>query len=285
MSTTSFAFASASLSEVGFVRKLNEDASLDRPDLGLWVVADGMGGHDSGDYASRLIVELLGEMPPPNSAGNLLSEIRNRLERANQMLRTKASDRGQDSIIASTVVVLMAYGEHFACLWAGDSRMYRLRDGEFLQVTHDHSHVQELVDVGVLSADEAESHPQANVVTRAVGADDALELDKKHDTTAGRRHVPALQRRADPGGAGSRHRRHPATRGPRHGGPDTGRHRPGARGPGTTSPSSASNACRRWSGRRPSHTGPDRYRENLLTAARSATLRPIADIRSAAMAC
>ncbi len=181
MSTKPFAFASASVSEVGFVRKLNEDASLDRPDLGLWVVADGMGGHDSGDYASRLIVDLLGQMPPPNSAGNLLSEIRHRLERANHMLRAKASERGQGSIIASTVVVLMAFGEHFACLWAGDSRMYRLRDGEFLQVTHDHSHVQELVDVGVLSADEAESHPQANVVTRAVGADDSLALDKKHD--------------------------------------------------------------------------------------------------------
>ncbi len=181
MSTNSFAFASASISEVGFVRKLNEDASLDRPDLGLWVVADGMGGHDSGDYASRLIVDLLGQVPPPNSAGSLLAETRNRLERANAMLRAKAAERGHGSIIASTVVVLMAHGEHFACLWAGDSRLYRLRNSEFLQVTHDHSHVQELVDVGVLSADEAESHPQANVVTRAVGADDALALDKKHD--------------------------------------------------------------------------------------------------------
>ncbi len=181
MSTKPFAFASASVSEVGFVRKLNEDASLDRPDLGLWVVADGMGGHDSGDYASRLIVDLLAQVPPPNSASTLLAETRNRLERANSMLCAKAAERGHGSIIASTVVVLMAFGEHFACLWAGDSRMYRLRDGEFLQVTHDHSHVQELVDVGVLSADEAESHPQANVVTRAVGADQSLALDKKHD--------------------------------------------------------------------------------------------------------
>ncbi len=181
MSTKPFDFASASLSEVGFVRKLNEDAALDRPDIGLWVVADGMGGHDSGDYASRLIVDLLGQVPPPSSAGSLLAETRNRLENANAILRAKAAERGGGSIIASTVVVLLTHGEHFACLWAGDSRMYRLRDGEFLQVTHDHSHVQELVDVGVLSADEAESHPQANVVTRAVGADDSLTLDKKHD--------------------------------------------------------------------------------------------------------
>lgn len=181
MSTKPFAFASASVSEVGFVRKLNEDASLDRPDLGIWVVADGMGGHEAGDYASRLIVDMLGQIPPPASAGALIAETRNQLERANQMLRAKAAERGQGTIIASTVVVLLVYGEHFACLWAGDSRLYRLRDGEFLQVTHDHSHVQELVDMGVLSPEEAESHPQANVVTRAVGADDSLALDKKHD--------------------------------------------------------------------------------------------------------
>lgn len=181
MSTNPFAFTSASVSEVGFVRKLNEDAALDRPDLGLWVVADGMGGHEAGDYASRLIVDLLGEIPPPSSAGTLLAEARRRIEQANKMLRAKAAERGGDTIIASTVVLLMVYGEHFACLWAGDSRLYRLRDGEMLQVSHDHSHVQELVDVGVLTPEEADSHPQANVVTRAVGADDVLELDKKHD--------------------------------------------------------------------------------------------------------
>lgn len=181
MSTNSFAFASASVSEVGSVRKLNEDAALDRPDLGLWVVADGMGGHDSGDYASRLIVDLLSDIPPPSSAGALLSEARHRIEQANRMLRDKAEERGPGTIIASTVVALLVHGEHFACLWAGDSRLYRLRDGEMLQVSHDHSHVQELVDIGVLSAAEADSHPQANVVTRAVGADDELALDKKHD--------------------------------------------------------------------------------------------------------
>ena len=181
MSTKPFAFASASVSEVGFVRKLNEDAALDRPDLGLWVVADGMGGHDSGDYASRLIVDLLGEIPPPSSAGTLLAEARQRIEQANKILRAKAEERGPGTIIASTVVALLVHGEHFACLWAGDSRLYRMRDGQMLQVSHDHSHVQELVDIGVLSADEADSHPQANVVTRAVGADDQLELDKKHD--------------------------------------------------------------------------------------------------------
>ncbi|NNG03112.1 MAG: serine/threonine-protein phosphatase [Inquilinus sp.] len=181
MSPTPFTFVSASVSEVGFVRKLNEDACLDRPDLGLWAVADGMGGHDSGDYASRLIVDLLGEMHVPHSAGELLSEVRARLDRCNAILRDKAAERGEDSIIASTVVTLLVFGEHFACIWAGDSRLYRLRGPEFLQVSRDHSHVQEMVDMGVLSESEAGSHPQSNVVTRAVGADDEVVLDKMRD--------------------------------------------------------------------------------------------------------
>ena len=181
MASHPFTFVSASVSEVGFVRKLNEDACLDRPDLGVWAVADGMGGHDSGDYASQLIVDQLGEMPVPHSAGALLSEVRSRLDRSNRILRELAAERGPDSIIASTVVALLVFGEHFACLWAGDSRLYRLRDGDFQMVSRDHSHVQDLVDMGVLNEIEAESHPQANVVTRAVGADDTLELDKMRD--------------------------------------------------------------------------------------------------------
>ncbi len=179
--TRMFHFASASLSDVGRVRKLNEDACLDRSDLGLWVVADGMGGHQGGDYASRHIVELLGELGPPSSASSFLADVRARLARSNDALRNEAAARGPDTIIASTIVALLAFDHHFACLWAGDSRLYLLRDHQLHPVTRDHSHVQDLVELGVINADEAESHPQANVVTRAVGADEGLELDKRHD--------------------------------------------------------------------------------------------------------
>ena len=254
-----------------------------RPDLGLWVVADGMGGHDSGGLCEPADRRPAGQVPPPNSASTLLAETRNRLERANSMLRAKAAERGHGSIIASTVVVLMAFGEHFACLWAGDSRMYRLRDGEFLQVTHDHSHVQELVDVGVLSADEAESHPQANVVTRAVGADDALALDKKLDRLQAddvfllcsdglTRVVP------DQDIAGILR-----SRGPRYRRADAGRHRAGTR-----LPRQHHRRQRALPGAgRDDRMGDDgplyglSASRNLLSATRSATLAAIADIRCA----
>jgi len=81
-------------------------------------------------------------------------------------------------MIASTLVVLLARDGHFACLWAGDSRVYLLRGGTLAQVTRDHSLVQELVDAGAITAEEADGHPRANVITRAVGAAEALELDK-----------------------------------------------------------------------------------------------------------
>jgi len=161
---------------VGTVRTHNEDTYVNRPDLGLWAVADGAGGHARGEVASRMIAEALEDVPPGLSAGALLAEIRNRMGATHVALRE--TNDGND-ISASTVVVLMIRDDHFACLWAGDSRLYLLRDGTFTQVSRDHSLVQELVDAGAISAADAENHPRANVITRAIGADqDAIELDK-----------------------------------------------------------------------------------------------------------
>lgn len=175
-----FQYTSAAVSDVGRVRSLNEDAYLSRPDLGLWVVADGMGGHDAGDLASGLIVERLNELSAPESARGFLNDVTGMLQEVNGELRQRAKANGGNSVIGSTVVAFLVYGRHFACVWAGDSRIYRLHRGRLQRLTRDHSYVQDLIDHGNLSPEEAASHPQANVITRAVGAAEDLQLDNEY---------------------------------------------------------------------------------------------------------
>ncbi|MDE2580859.1 MAG: serine/threonine-protein phosphatase [Rhodospirillales bacterium] len=167
---------------VGARRSHNEDALVNRPDLGLWAVADGAGGHAAGEVASGMIVATLEAIPPGIGGAELLSQVRARIAATHTELRKEAERRGPDVTIASTVVVLVVREDHFACLWAGDSRAYLLRDGDFMQISHDHSLVQELVDSGAIDAAQAERHPHANIITRAVGAAmDELALEKVSD--------------------------------------------------------------------------------------------------------
>nr|WP_314075920.1 protein phosphatase 2C domain-containing protein [uncultured Roseococcus sp.] len=172
---------SSAATHPGAVRTRNEDNLVDRPDIGLWAVADGAGGHGSGDVASAAIAEALSSIPPGMSAAEMLAQVRLRLDGVHAQLQAKAEARGTGGVIASTIVVLLARGQHFAALWAGDSRIYLMRDGQLLRLTRDHSLVQELVDTGEIQAADAEAHPKANVITRAVGAGEALILDKVAD--------------------------------------------------------------------------------------------------------
>lgn len=159
-------------SVVGHVRRANEDAFLDGRELGLWVVADGMGGHSRGDRASQSIIERLQTFRPGGDADADLSHLTALLQEANRFCRTEAG--GQ--VMGSTVAVLLVSGLNVFLVWAGDSRIYRVRDGETRQLTDDHSLVQELYRLGELTEDEAESHPSSNVITRAVGVNDELDL-------------------------------------------------------------------------------------------------------------
>jgi serine/threonine-protein phosphatase Stp1 len=169
---------SSAATDKGMVRKRNEDRVVCRPEVGLWAVADGAGGHGSGDVASAAIADALSAIPPGLTAAEMLAQLRLRLSAVNQELTQQAAAREQGGTIASTVVVLLVRGEHYAALWAGDSRAYLLRDGMLLRVTRDHSLVQEMVDAGTITAEEAEHHPRGNIITRAVGGGDELELDK-----------------------------------------------------------------------------------------------------------
>lgn len=175
-------FHSSAASHSGAMRDHNEDRFVNRPDLGLWAVADGAGGHQAGDVASTIVADALRAVPAGLGSAELLAEVRLRMDRAHKRLQEEAARRGGGDILASTVVVLIARGEHYACLWAGDSRAYLLRGGILTQVSHDHSFVQELIDAGAITPSEAMNHPRSNVITRALGAQsEIVNLDKATD--------------------------------------------------------------------------------------------------------
>ena len=169
---------SHALTHIGLVRQRNEDALLDRPDLGIWAVADGMGGHEAGDFASASIVTALGAIEPPGDLGALVEAAAAELIAVDAALRARAAELGPAAVIASTVVALFATSGEFACLWAGDSRLYRWRPGqgssgqdggELRRLTTDHSKVQEMVEAGLLRPEEAARHPYSNIITRSIG--------------------------------------------------------------------------------------------------------------------
>ena len=162
---------------VGLRRRLNEDAWLALPDRGLWAVADGMGGHHRGDLASALVIEALKPCPADLSAGGRAAWVRAALRDANRRLVEMAQAEDPQHTMGATVVALAAEAGGFACLWAGDSRVYLRRGGALAQLSRDHSLVQQLVDAGEIRQEDADSHPNANVITRAVGAAPVLEID------------------------------------------------------------------------------------------------------------
>lgn len=175
-SNSEFTWQSASQTDKGNVRQYNEDSFIARDDLCLWCVADGMGGHEAGDVASQLIVEMLGKIQARNDLASYVDLIDDTLSEANHQLRMLSREKYNNHTIGSTVVSMIASDRHIAYLWAGDSRVYRVRNRHISQLTRDHSEVQNMVDQGLLLAEEAEAHPAANVITRAMGASDALYL-------------------------------------------------------------------------------------------------------------
>jgi protein phosphatase len=164
----------------GRVRKANEDHYLVLPDSGVWAVADGMGGHESGSLASATVADALRSIGAPASAPDLLARLEDRILRANRRLKEIGRERGGGTVVGSTIAALLVFDRHYAVVWSGDSRLYRVRGGRIAQLSRDHTEAQELVDKGVLRADEAKSWPRRNIVTRALGVHDVPELDIDH---------------------------------------------------------------------------------------------------------
>ena len=169
------AFECISRTDVGLRRKVNEDSMLVRTDRGLWVVADGMGGHDAGDVASAKVTEALLRLPIVYGLDDLVESAVGELKKVNKDLIALAG--ADDRTIGSTVVGVAIADGQYRCFWAGDSRAYRVRDGVIEQLSRDHSLVQGLVDAGMLQPEEADNHPNANVITRAVGVAEDLKVD------------------------------------------------------------------------------------------------------------
>jgi type VI secretion system protein ImpM len=152
-----------SATDTGNRRKYNEDSLLNKPETGLWAVADGMGGHKAGDVASQLIVNSLNTLSLSVSLEARIQAINQCLQQVNRELQQFAHQQYEHHIVGSTVVVFVCESNRCAVLWAGDSRLYRLRNHSLAQLTQDHCTTK-----------------NTNIITRAVGATDVLELDCKH---------------------------------------------------------------------------------------------------------
>ncbi|MET1025422.1 MAG: protein phosphatase 2C domain-containing protein [Pseudoxanthomonas sp.] len=159
------------LSHVGLRRALNEDTYYGDSDLGLWLVADGMGGHACGEVASALAREtIVREIRDGKSLGQAIRVA------DEEIIRT--SRRRNDSLpMGTTVVAARVQGNRFEVAWVGDSRAYLWRDGQLAQLSQDHSYVQELIAQGALTSEQARSHPHRNVVTQALGVTDPNQLN------------------------------------------------------------------------------------------------------------
>jgi len=170
-------FECVSRTHPGLKRKVNEDSVLVRSERGLWAVADGMGGHEAGDVASASVVDALALVSPHPLIDHFVADAIAALKAVNRQLIALARSEARPRTIGTTVVGLAIADGRFGCFWAGDSRAYRIRQGEIAQLSRDHSLVQELMDAGMLGQLEAEHHPNSNVVTRAVGAAEELRVD------------------------------------------------------------------------------------------------------------
>ncbi len=168
---------SAALTDTGKRRTHNEDAILARPEARLWVVADGMGGHAAGDVASSMLTDTLASLEAGGSFTEFVDRVDDALIHVNRDIRGHADEYFGGHTMGCTVVVMLSAANVGVCMWAGDSRLYRLREGVLTQVSRDHDPLEELVERGVLTPEEADNHPDSSVITRAVGGQPELCLD------------------------------------------------------------------------------------------------------------
>ena len=178
-------FRSSAATHTSAARRRNEDSFVNRPDLGLWAVADGLGGLSQGEVASQMVCGVLASLVPSATLEGTIEDIRRSLDEVNTNLY-RASQRPLDPVQScSTLVALALREQKAAVLWAGDSRAYRLRGGKLERLTADHSEEPPAPDLVVVAGSDAgKGTPAVNsAVTRAVGGTETLELDLRIEPT------------------------------------------------------------------------------------------------------
>ncbi len=170
----------------GLVRENNEDSYMIVEGTGLnpyaFIVADGMGGHNCGEVASKLTTEYISEAIInknyfSTSDVNLESALRKLVEETNTEIYHKSQESAQYNGMGTTLTMAVILNELMTVAHVGDSRLYQIRSGEITQITKDHSYIEELVRNGSLTREEAENHPQKNIITRAIGSSPELIVD------------------------------------------------------------------------------------------------------------
>jgi protein phosphatase len=174
----------AARTDVGMIRSGNEDnfSVSARGDHGLFIVADGMGGHAAGEVASEMAVQTIEqELDSLKTMDSTTPDkLSNALRKANRNIHDRTIAEVDKQGMGTTASVLMIWDSHYLIGQVGDSRVYLLRDGALTQLTKDHSYVQEQVDAGFLTPEQARYHPYSNVITRCVGASPDVEPDIYH---------------------------------------------------------------------------------------------------------
>ena len=172
---TRLRYRSDSRSHVGCVRTVNEDSLLARDDAALWVVADGMGGHDNGQWASQTLIAHFATLDLAIATESRGPAMLQALENGNFAIFQEGQANGKQ--MGTTAVMCHLDADRLLCLWVGDSRAYRSRRGVLEQLTRDHTVVQELVDRGSLAPEDVETHPMSHVLSHAVGVEATLNFD------------------------------------------------------------------------------------------------------------
>lgn len=172
-----------SATDKGLMRQDNEDAVLSRTEANVWLVADGMGGYEVGDVASDMVVKAIEEVDNEKDLNSIVNAVETKLIAANQRISEYSEIMLNGRTIGSTAVTLIIRGRVGVCLWVGDSRLYRLRNGQLTQLSRDHSQVEEMLQQGMIKPEDAANHPDLNVITRALGAEPEVYVDINVFTT------------------------------------------------------------------------------------------------------